>query len=494
MVFTNNAHEQEWRLTVVRTHNVHQLKQEKSWRPIVQLAVDQQPFPEVMLGVDGQNPNLKTTHIIHDASHESRVVFEICCQAKTKKKQKRRTVLARASMTLGEILVRQDAKKLTEIKLTCQTSAIRRLSSNGSGNSTPTRHPHLHVRLLPPPSITLLPRRSTTSTDVSDSEEEPLTPSSDRALSETLSVASEPVEQPSLAAETVLRHRKRKPKGYHLFSGSECGSEDSRLSSGSFQIDAEETVPFLEPESPVRETFVGEHGIRHWIAGSFLPQYSPDRFSVLSQHGSSMLDIISPYQRLNDADGFEELERVMRDLQAEWNYAGASLIALAAIDATVFGLTPDSTFAIDSLAKRSVAAGGLAAGLGLAIDVWLILQYNCADPRKFQTRALGVFDNYISFCITCRLPTLCLFVSTCALLLFLCSVAFAVWPTASVVVCFVAGFLVVSQYLVWAIMRGVRAIWRGMVGIFMGSVTLWRGMWDVGGREKEEGERVEQKT
>ncbi|EPQ59989.1 hypothetical protein GLOTRDRAFT_134768 [Gloeophyllum trabeum ATCC 11539] len=478
-----DAPERAWRLTVVRTHNVRQLKQEKSWRPIVQLAVDDVPYPEVMLGVDGQNPNLKIPHLIHDASHDSRVDFEICCQSKTKKKSKRRSVLAKASTSLGDILARQDTSRVAEIRLTALTLTARRSNSNGSGKSVQP-HAHLHVR-LEPPSHLLLSRRSTFSEELSS-------PISEGALSDTLSVTSDPkpfddpITQPEpTASTTTLRRRRKKPRGYHLFSDSEY-SEDSPLSSGSdLELDLEPSstshpTSFLDGDQP---SFLAdldppidsdsERQTWPWFAPSFLPQYAQysDHVSVLSKRssdfGTGFLDAISPYHRLNDAGGFDAIERVMRDLQAEWNYVGASLIALAAIDATVFGLSPDAIFRVDGLAQHAVAAGGLAAGLGLAIDAWLILQYNCTDPQKFQTRALGIWDNYIAFCLTCRLPALCLVLSAVALLLFLCAVAFDVWPTASVVVCFLAGVLVSSQYLLWVAWRlGRGAVWlvRGVVG------------------------------
>ncbi|TFK56350.1 hypothetical protein OE88DRAFT_1640322 [Heliocybe sulcata] len=501
-----HAEDEVWRLTVVRAYHFERLKQEKSWRPIVQLSVHQEPVQEVMLGVDGQNPNLKMTHLIQGASHESRLDFELCSQAKTKKKSKRRMVLAKTSVTLGEILVRQGPNKLSELQLTCQVAVMRRTSSNGKSGLV--RQPRLHVRLQPPPSIVLsrsstfqssepLSRSSTFQTRLSETDE-PLSSHSERALSETLSVASvpdvpaePPWEDPAQTEESTLRRRRRKPKGYHLFSESECGSEDSLLSDGSLAhlIEVEDTTPFLDDFSSShvqeileRESCGTKRGIRHWIAGSFLPQYSPDRVSVLSQHGSSLLDTISPYHRLNEADGFDEIQKVMTDLQNEWSYVGASLMALAAIDATVFGYTPDGIIEIDSLARQSTAAGALAAAFGLAIDVWLILQYNCTDPRKFQTRALGVFDNYIWFCMTCRVPALCLLVSTASLLFFMCAVAFDLWPTGSLVVCFLTGFLVTSQYILWAVVRGTRVIVKAVAGLWRGTARVEGN--DVKGEDK----------
>ena len=42
---------------VLRSQNLGILRPEKSWRPIVTMEVDGQHKHEIVLGVDGQNPN-----------------------------------------------------------------------------------------------------------------------------------------------------------------------------------------------------------------------------------------------------------------------------------------------------------------------------------------------------------------------------------------------------------------------------------------------------
>ncbi|RDX44259.1 hypothetical protein OH76DRAFT_1487213 [Lentinus brumalis] len=54
-----------WHLTVIRTRGLHFMRPEKSWRPIVNLSVieanrDHGLTHEVVLGCDGQNPNMKS--------------------------------------------------------------------------------------------------------------------------------------------------------------------------------------------------------------------------------------------------------------------------------------------------------------------------------------------------------------------------------------------------------------------------------------------------
>jgi hypothetical protein len=50
---------------VLRSQNMGMLRPEKSWRPIITLEVDGQHKHEVILGVDGQNPNQRETTLLY---------------------------------------------------------------------------------------------------------------------------------------------------------------------------------------------------------------------------------------------------------------------------------------------------------------------------------------------------------------------------------------------------------------------------------------------
>ena len=54
----------------MRTQNLHFLRPEKTWRPIVTLEVDdiRRSSYEVVLGTDGQNPNLKQPMLLYVSS------------------------------------------------------------------------------------------------------------------------------------------------------------------------------------------------------------------------------------------------------------------------------------------------------------------------------------------------------------------------------------------------------------------------------------------
>ena len=87
-----------------------------------------------------------------------------------------------------------------------------------------------------------------------------------------------------------------------------------------------------------------------------------------------------------------------------------------------------------------------------------------------QRIAKDVYNTYLFFSLTCRLPILCMALSTVSLMSFLLAVAWTAWPTAVLVMSFVAGFLLTSQFVVFGIHRlinfgvwTVRVAWRAVV-------------------------------
>ena len=159
------------------------------------------------------------------------------------------------------------------------------------------------------------------------------------------------------------------------------------------------------------------------------------------------------------------------------------------MDAAVFGFSSgDTIFSVDdSIVKRSIVIGSIAAGLGIVIDAWLLFRYSGSSVQKFQVCllrvipvalvpqykllltafslylnaqrcALDVYGTYFFFCLTCRLPTLCLFLSASSLMVFLLTVAYDAWPTAVLVMSFIAGIMMSLQYLIFGFHRLINAI------------------------------------
>jgi hypothetical protein len=133
----------------------------------------------------------------------------------------------------------------------------------------------------------------------------------------------------------------------------------------------------------------------------------------------------------------------------------------------VFGFSSSSLFSVNTFAQSSIALGSVASGIGLAIDGWFLLVYSGANAKKFQVSlncacrnimlraaqklARDLYGKYLFFCISSRLPAVCMFVSACALMAFLLSVAWSAWPTAVLVMCFIAGFLISLQFIIYGL-------------------------------------------
>ena len=81
-----------------------------------------------------------------------------------------------------------------------------------------------------------------------------------------------------------------------------------------------------------------------------------------------------------------------------------------------------------------------------------------------------MYNTYFFFALTCRLPILCMALSAVSLMAFLLAVAWTAWPTAVLVMSFVAGFLLTSQFVIFGLHRlinlvvwTVRVAWRAAV-------------------------------
>jgi len=89
---------------------------------------------------------------------------------------------------------------------------------------------------------------------------------------------------------------------------------------------------------------------------------------------------------------------------------------------------------------------------------------------NFKKNALDVYDTYLSFSVTSRMPIIFTFLSACSLTAFLVIVSASVWPTAAIVLCGMAGVVCTLQYLIYGLhslwcfgQRILRAIRNGIV-------------------------------
>jgi len=176
------------------------------------------------------------------------------------------------------------------------------------------------------------------------------------------------------------------------------------------------------------------------------------------------------YSELKGAETDSDYEPIFERLQREWQYVGGLLAALAAVNAAVFAISPDSLFRIQPLALSAIAASSMASGLGTSIDAWFLFRYNWVDLRTFIFRARDVYGSYFFFALSARMPAMCMLLSALALMTFLGLVAFEVWPEGVAAVCFLVGLIMSLQFLVYGahwcagkIVAGGKASKQGVV-------------------------------
>ncbi|KAL4248404.1 hypothetical protein ABKN59_006838 [Abortiporus biennis] len=518
-------------LTVVRTSGILFLRPEKSWRPIVSIIVGDADLPhEFVLGCDGQNPNTKQSIPLHNIEHKTKLDIRVYHKSHSKNGKKRHLV-GSAYVSVGEILQRQSKPGVDiDLSLSCPPPQKRSSTIGGRKSNCASLTIRIHCpALLTAPATTPLTSTSSVTAIGSASGADYIfsdgTVFSDGALSDAPLISPQRVEHDppkllmpvpfpdkSSRPPSTLRRRRKKPKtrGYSIYTEDEQEPiSESSYSFTSCSSDNESSTPF--PPSPKEEFFTSTRPLvfkpathnetitiatydseeNHWIAPSMLPRYTAQQASRgagetdIYQRESlstleSFVDTIGPYKELMDATTDSDFEKVLGRLLTEWYVVGASLLAVAGLNAAVFGFSSDSLFAVDGLAKRSIAIGSIAAGIGLVVDAWFIVRYSGANVEKFKAIALDVYSSYIFFSLACRLPSLLMFISSLSLTTFLLTVAWEAWPTAVIVMSFLAGILVGLQYLVYGVHRGVNFI------IWVVRCTF-RGIWRIFGRKDGNG-------
>ncbi|KAF8163851.1 hypothetical protein B0H34DRAFT_341343 [Crassisporium funariophilum] len=513
-------HSEPWHLTVIVLEGLRLMRAEKSWRPIVTVEIDDHHTHETVLGADGQNVNQKDVFKFDEATTSSTMEIKVWHRSQSKKKGKRRNLVASASHCLGELLRKQELEPNLigtelEIRLQCRNVNTKSTSSRGRPQSKAS----LRIRLRAPPNVFRSRRDASESEEFEKGQEEyaagcsgsstgsSSSPSGPPSIDECEDI--KPIEQP----QTI----RRRVRGYAINSDDEVFSSDGEplpetkpifSETASYScIDSDDEDPYSDPSairlphrhdgaltlSPTtREMSIG------WIAESLLPRYT-EKMEVPPQmtRVESALASFTTYSELKEANMDSHYERVFHRLQMEWTYIGGLLVALAAVNTAVFSISPDSMFTVDSYARSAIAASSIASGLGIACDAWFLLRYNWADlqtfivrptllpsnymtllidiPPRQQYRAKDVYDSYFFFALSARVPALCMFISALSLMGFLGLVAFEAWPQGVIVVCFVVGVVMSLQFLVFGahwcaerVVKGGRAGGRGIVRVVRG--------------------------
>ncbi|PSR72064.1 hypothetical protein PHLCEN_2v12045 [Hermanssonia centrifuga] len=482
--------EEPWYLTIVRMQGIQFIRPAKSWRPIVSVTmVDrEQTLPETVLGCDGQNPNLKIPISLHDVDETTRLDIKVWHKPHSKKKSRKRHLIGSAFLSLGGALEGQGhIGSDLSLQLKLPQAKMRTFTIRGTRQSNCTalilrlRSPQDHSKLESPSSSTLISPSSRCDEEFSDD-------GTDLTGLQTPTEPEEPWECPEniLPDSSIsgLKKRRRRPKirGYCVGSSDE-DPDVSDVSETDYSLSRPPSPPHMnfpyiqdiEEDQPWDPTTVDP--MHHqWDTGSACEDSSPQIMPILPQHTGQVgeneeslslmeviLDKFSPYREMSDP--LCDSGVVLRRLLTEWYAVGASLLALATLNAAVFGYSAGTLYEIDGFALRSVTFGSITAAIGLVADVWFLFLYSSVDVAKFENRARDVYNGYLFFCLTCRFPTLCLLVSTCSLTSFLLVVAWDAWPTAVLIMCCAAGTFLTLQYLIFGCHRAVNFIIWGLQGL-----------------------------
>lgn len=498
-----------WQFLVVRTQNLHFLRPEKTWRPIVTLEVDdtRRSSHEVVLGTDGQNPNLKQPMLLEEVHHGSRLEIRVWHRSQTKAKRRKAHLVGSASALLGEVVKRQGDDRHVEIRLSC-TSAQRRKSAVQKQPSAAS----LLVRIAPPRALSSASALTFSDEDYDDGDDGSVISSRKSPGSTLVSLPEEGDAEDAgdstlnnePPAQLLRRRRQRKtskPKPYCLDSDvaepseSEYESESAEDSDDRFPPDrVSDGETFDDDTASLRVRIRSESvsdvslGVDDGSAGGKepLPFYAPstlpawraasDAVSVAStvSFASSVFDTFTYYRELREAQLDCDFESILLKLMGEWYYVGASLLAVAGLDTAVFGFSPDAIFGVDTFAKRAVTVSSIAAGIGIGIDAWFLFAYSGADVRKFQILAVDLYSSFFFFSLTSRMPLVALLVAAVTLMLFLFAIAWSAWPTAVLAMSFISGTLFSLQFIVYGCHRAVLAAVWGVQGVGRGARWAWR--------------------
>ncbi|KAN0091511.1 hypothetical protein V8E55_005077 [Tylopilus felleus] len=430
-----------WTFTVVRAHGLQHVRAEKTWRPIVAVTVGDHQCHELNLGCDGQNPNLKQCFQFDDMDTSSRIDISVYHKAPSKKKNKKRNLVASARCTLQDLArlqaQQQCQQRSVEIKLNCVSQ--RKVAANKAKPTTILLVAKLDLPEVRKAQPMCLPENVGSEIASEDPEDQEY----------SSSPTSDSTEGPSFVWPEPHPPKLKVHTGYWSDSD-QVQSEDER--DPLLKRHHDEPIVVLPLSDSEDDSLVKNVDRKLWFAASILPTYT-ETISIDSQISTvdSVVDSFSPYRELREAGLDSDYERILTELSAEWRFVGGSLVALAGLNAGVFGFSSASTFAISHFSMKAIAVGSVASGIGLVIDAWFLLVYCNATPAKFQRMAVDVYGKYLFFCISARIPALCMFTSAFALMTFLLSVAWSAWPTAVLVMSFMAGVLVSLQFIVYGV-------------------------------------------
>ncbi|KAE9392502.1 hypothetical protein BT96DRAFT_924676 [Gymnopus androsaceus JB14] len=392
-----------WRISILRSNNLHLLRRGNGWRPLVALSVDSHlKSYETTLGSDGQNPNSKMGLDIVDPLPSTKLSFEVIHSPQASKKKARRnnrTVLGSCAYKMSEIIrLAKEQEHHSHQNHNHQPTVVLSLNARVRARDGANSGPTLHIKLIPPNASLALPERkeeedSNDTKEVSDSDDEETLKDDESKPSPTLPSPPTPSSKPGLR-----RRKRRRITGYACDSDdggreiwvSEDEQEEENFEPPCYDDDDDsihEDEPHQQPNFPWPHFFTvlgmaqPNPGILPSYTNTIIPQGSSNEQENSNAEcpteterqslkwWEQLLCMFTVYRELKLAECYEEFHKepelelsgsasvnsvmieveegryakyaqIYQRLQVEWTYVGGLLIGLAAIDAAVFAMSP----------------------------------------------------------------------------------------------------------------------------------------------------------
>ncbi|PIL31038.1 hypothetical protein GSI_05734 [Ganoderma sinense ZZ0214-1] len=503
MAFTEAPHPRcsPFHITVVRMSGPLLLRCEEPERLILSIAVVDNDYDpglrqEVALGRDGQNLNLESAIPVHEVKATTKLIIEVYRPLEDKKKHMGRFLAGFAFLSLQEFLNEHPPlPRLGSVDYDIQLARYppQCKSPTFEYGATVTMRFELH-KSEPGPSQ---PESAPSSSIPKHDETRPLlsdAPSSSRAPSRTLATNTpdetgrEREQRGWGKQEGHNRPSGKKLHGFHVDSdsGAETPSEDEHFPTVyedeprfKFRSADEEDGYAYEDEDEEDEEDEEE---------TFSPSELPVPYAFPERVGrvgegtfeERFLRWISPYEEITEAAESrdrEKAEKVLARLQTEWDVVLPSSLRLLLVGAVVAAVmarfAPESLkfLAPEGFPREALALAVLAASFGTEFSAVLLFLYGlCTNGVKFLAIVQDMYDTYILFSLTCRLPIFCMTISLVSSMAFLLALACTAWPTAMLVMSFITGLLLTTELIVFGTSRLVnfaiwfkRGAWRALV-------------------------------
>ncbi|KAK0197633.1 hypothetical protein F5146DRAFT_1016262 [Armillaria mellea] len=329
-----------WDITVLRSKDLHSLRSETSWRPVITIEDGcSQHVHQVRLGSDGQNPDQKASSFrLYEVNTPS---ITIKAWYRTMARKSKKKLLGIATYSLVQL---ETQTHKISVSIVPQPNNI---------NTNSSLSPIIFLRVKPVSS--------------NQSHENVTTPSHNLRLFPARDVVQSlpPCPDPGYLNSNML--------GLSMTSASTSSS----------------------CSTPRRSTLISPLTVP-----SPLPQYR-DVDEPLPEFNLTerLISSFTIYRELKCAKLEKDFEVAFSKQQEEWTYvaAFALMIASHSVNTAVFSVTSDSEFQVTSSSRFTVAASAITSGLGLVCNVWFISRYRFGPTSySYATAFVGIMAYVIS--------------------------------------------------------------------------------------------------